>query len=437
MRILVVGKYPPIEGGTSNQTFATIRSLVKRGHHIDVLTNSDEVELSCRQMFLPDDSRILDSLTTSSTGGTVTVHQTTYLRNNYIPWAQPYLSKLFGIGMDLVRSGQFDLIVGWYMEPYGLVAAQIAQVAGLPLLLTHAGSDIRRLARHPDLRLAYRWAFQRADHVLTGDRHREALVDLGANPERLLMGFSGGMPDYFSAPYSPLDLEEFAPAAIERFKDMDPPGPIMELLRRNLERRPILPDVPVIGIYGKVGESKGSHDLISALEILASRGVPFTLLGAIGGQPHAFYPFVDELESTEHLRERTVLLPFLAPWRVPHFLDACDLVCFLERKFSISVHFTRVPQEVLKRGRALVLSAEISQKTWFRDRLDDGGNYILVPDPSHVQSLAERLEHYASDLPAIRRIGESGGSLASELYGSEHPDGAAMAIESTLSEAPG
>jgi glycosyltransferase involved in cell wall biosynthesis len=436
MRILVVGKYPPIEGGTCTQTFAAIRGLLERGHDVDVLTNADEAEISCRQMFLPEDFDILERLTTPADGGTITVHQTEYVRDSsYIPWAQPYLSKMFGIGMNLLRSTRFDLVVGWYLEPYGVAAAQIAQVAGARLALAHAGSDIGRLARHRDLRLAYRWSFRQADFVLTSEALSDTLIDLGARPETVVTRYRGGagMPDYFSKPPSPLDFEAFAPPAIERFEAMEPPESTMQMLRANLERRPIIDQRPVIGIYGKVGETKGSYDLLEALESLASKGVPFTLLGAVGGQPGALYPFIETLEGTEHLRDRTVLLPFIAPWRVPEFIDACDLVCFLERRFPISSHSPMLSREVLKRGRAIMLSGEVAHKSWFHERLVDGENYILVPDPADVQNLAERLEQSISDLPALQRIGASGGKLANDLFGSDHSDAVSTTIDGLLS----
>jgi glycosyltransferase involved in cell wall biosynthesis len=213
---------------------------------------------------------------------------------------------------------------------------------------------------------------------------------------------------------------------------MEPPEPILEMLTSALERRPIVSDRPVIGIYGKVAKVKGSFDLLGALERLASRGLPFTLLGAVGGQPPGLYPFVEALESTKHLRDRTVLVPFLAPWRVPQFVDRCDAVCFLERRFSISEHAPIIPMEVLKRRTALAVSAEAAHKLWFHDRLVDGENHILVPDPTDEASLAVRLERYLSDPESLARIGECGGALASAVSDTARSDGAAAAIDRVL-----
>jgi hypothetical protein len=401
------------------------------------VTNADEAEMNCRYTATASDTATLASFNTSSSGGRVTVHQTAPLgTTSYLPWAQPYTSKLFGLGLELVRSQEFDLIVGWYLEPYGLVAAQIAEIAGVPLLLRHAGSDIGRLANHQDLRPAYRWALQRADYVLTGPRARDLVVELGAEPDKLLFGGAGSTPDYFSIPFSPIDVGEIRAEAIGWFRAMRLPEPVTQMLVENLERGEALLRQPTIGIYGKVADSKGSYDLISALERLAASGTAITLFGAVGGQRELFVPFLEALSKTRHLRQCTVLLPFVAPWRIPGFLDACDLVCFLERDFDVAVHRTRVPLEVITRGRALVMSGEAADKQLFRHHLVDGKNYIRIEDPTEVTGLARTIGRHVSDLAHVRNIAANGRLLAASLFGTGGADGPAVAIEGVISNLP-
>ncbi len=230
---------------------------MERGHEVHVLTNADEVELSGRQLLLPEDEAWLAALAVSTTGGRVIVHHTSPLPADLsvpIPWAQPYASKLFGRGIDLVSSLAFDLIVGWYLEPYGLVAAQLAQASGARLMLLHAGSDIGRLAKHRDLGAAYGWALRRADYVFTGQRTRRVLMDLGADGRRMIMRSVSQIPDYFSRPHSPLVLEEFRASAVERFREMQLSDRVLDMLSHNLETPP--PVGPVIGVLGKVAARK-------------------------------------------------------------------------------------------------------------------------------------------------------------------------------------
>lgn len=177
MRILLLGKFPPIQGGVSAQTYTTALELARQGHIVDVVTNSSEVELSCRQLLTKDDQQYL------KVEGMVVHYTEPLLDFSYIPWANPYSSKLFGICASLLSEYQFDLIVGWYFEPYGLCAAQLSSIFSVPLLLRHAGSDLGRLAQHPNLYSAYSWMLKQADGIVTSRMNSEslsALKSLGA-----------------------------------------------------------------------------------------------------------------------------------------------------------------------------------------------------------------------------------------------------------------
>jgi hypothetical protein len=191
---------------------------------------------------------------------------------------------------------------------------------------------------------------------------------------------------------------------------------------------------PVIGICGKVAESKGSYDLLLALERMAEDGVEFTLLGALGGQEALLVPWLEALEATAHLRHRSIILPLLAPWRMPGFFDACDVVCLLERAFDVALHRTRVPLEVFQRGRTLVLSEEMSQKVYFSEKLEDRANYLSVEDPEDTGSLVAVLVE-ALTRPDLRDTVAAGGRrLATALASSATVDGPAVAIQAVLTD---
>jgi hypothetical protein len=44
VRICIVGKYPPIQGGVSAQTYWAARGLAAGGHDVSVVTKAAEVE---------------------------------------------------------------------------------------------------------------------------------------------------------------------------------------------------------------------------------------------------------------------------------------------------------------------------------------------------------------------------------------------------------
>lgn len=445
MNVLVFGKYPPIEGGTSSQTLNTARLLAATGHEVDVVTNAREAETGVRAVMTASDEERLSALEEESAAapdgarpGRIRVHHTSPVsRSAYMPWAEPYVSKLFGLGVDLARSREFDLVLGWYLEPYGMAAGMVAEAAGLPLVLRHAGSDIARLASHPDLHGAYRWLLGRADRILTGPRSARRLVELGAAPSSLRMSGTPVLPDYFDAPPEPMRVEELADAGAAALGSLGLSPGAAGALVANLTSLPRPLSAPVVGVTGKVAESKGSYDLVAALERLATEGVDFTLLGAIGGQEELLTPFLETLVATEHLRHRSLILPFVAPWRVPGLFDACDVVCVLERRFDVPVRRTRVPEEVIRRGRPLVVSREIAASLRFSAMLEDRRNVLLVEDPSDVVSLASVLREALTDAGLRAEVARGARVLADELSVAGGGDGPTEAVLEAMSELAG
>ena len=55
MRICVIGKYPPIQGGVSARNYHMAHELAKRGHQVHVVTNAREVELPWRLLMRQED----------------------------------------------------------------------------------------------------------------------------------------------------------------------------------------------------------------------------------------------------------------------------------------------------------------------------------------------------------------------------------------------
>ena len=445
MKLLLFGKYPPIEGGTSSQTLNTVRLLAAAGHEVDVVTNAREAEASVRALMTPSDDERLRALEGAgqegppdARPGRVRVHHTSPLpRTAYMPWAEPFVSKLFGLGVELARSNRFDLVLGWYLEPYGMAAGMVAEATGLPLVLRHAGSDINRLARHPDLQPGYRWLLGRADRILTGPRSARLLVDLGAKAATLRMTGTAMLPDYFDEPAAPIQLAEVAGQAAAALGQAGLSAEASEALVANLTSLSHRLPAPVVGVCGKVASSKGSYDLVAALERLAADGVGFTLLGALGGQEELFAPFLEALVATRHLRSRAVILPLVAPWRMPGLFDACDLVCVLERRFDVPVHRTRLPEEVLRRGRTLLLSGEIAASLHFSAKLEDRNNYLRVEDPSDIGSLASVLNEALTDRGLRDQVARGARALSDELSASASSDGPPEAVALAISALAG
>lgn len=383
MRICMIGKYPPIEGGVSAHTYWLARGLAERGHEVHVVTNANEVEDAYRMTFAPGDAPWFQP--TFAGGGEVRVHVPAPFSQRamgHIPAANPFVTKLASLASDVVRRHDCQLIVAYYFEPYAIAGWLAAQWTGRPLIVKHAGSDLDRLLNVPDMATAYREVLRTADAVVTQPALMPRFEGLGVDPARLVVDLAYSVPrSVFNSSVVPLEL---------------PGGDL----------------APVLGVYGKIGVSKGTFDLIAALGALAADGVAVILAAMIGEQQgRSVLPALREAK----IEQRTMILPLAPNWRVPTFLRACTAVCFLERDFPVAVHGPIIPREVLASGTCLMLSGEIATKQRYRDQLVDGDTFVLIEDPRNHDELVAALRSVASDRGRAAAIGERGEQISRSL----------------------
>jgi glycosyltransferase involved in cell wall biosynthesis len=317
----------------------------------------------------------------------------------YIPQSNPFVTKLAAVATEVVRNKRCDLIFAYYMEPYGMAAHLASRWTSIPYMLKHAGSDYGRLLKQTDLRTAYQEILRGADCVWTG-LGAEPLMAIGVNPEKVFNTRAFTLPDIFSPAAEPMDINSV-------LRELPSDGPF------GLASQRIDPGLPTIGIYGKVGEAKGSFDLIQALAGLRREGLRFNFAAMTQGKTMA--RFVAEIKAGG-LGDCSVLIPFLPHWRVPGFIRTCSAVCFLERDFPITFHSPTVPKEVLACGTCLILSGEIADKQVYslRSRLIDGESLLLVRDPKVQSDLADKLRFVIQHPDKARAIGMSGSKQLGE-----------------------
>ncbi|MFE9581139.1 glycosyltransferase [Nocardia sp. NPDC006044] len=382
MRICAVMKYPPIQGGVSAHCYWMARSLAERGHQVDVVTNADEVEDDYRIQLDDSDFQRLEA--TFPDGGAVRVISTGRWERSraYIPSANPFATKLAALATEEIRLHGADLVFSAYLEPYGLSAHLAASWTGIPHVVQHAGSDRTRLLDHPELGQAYREVLRRADLVV-GDRN---LTGLGIPLDRIAPIPRASLPPEFTPDGPVADLS----ALVARLSDTP--------WVRNTA--PLDPEVATIGVYGKLGVTKGSYDLIQALSRLRGRGMRFNFVVMSGGAERLrFLAAVDELG----LADVTWTLPFLPHWRVPEILRACTAVCGLERDFPVEVHRPGLPMELLSSGTCAVLSAEVVRTQPYWPQLRDRAR--VVEDPRDIDGLATVLAEVIEDPAAAVEFG--------------------------------
>jgi glycosyltransferase involved in cell wall biosynthesis len=229
------------------------------------------------------------------------------------------------------------------------------------------------------------------------------LDNLKINKNKRIILSENQLPKIYSEKAPRLDLEELK-SALHQWYDSYPISNNLMKQIQELNQKEINYNLPIIGCYGKIGESKGSYDLLNALEIVSDRGLEFNFFYIAGSNKAKLEKFYEIVMTKGSLKKHMWILPMLAPWRIPSFIRLCTIVCYLERNFPLSIHSPIIPREVLAAGTCLVCSGEIIQKQWFKENMVDHKNYILIPNPSELKELSDRIELLIKDKNLLNDI---------------------------------
>lgn len=131
MNVLYIGKYPPIQGGTSSAAYWRFDGLRKYGIRVVIVT--------C----IPSDNPYQHDLENS--------HDVHILRNPiswHIPYSQLFTEQLVEKSLEVASSNPVDIVEGCYLFPYAVAAFFVAMILKKPLIIRHAGSDLFRVAQN-------------------------------------------------------------------------------------------------------------------------------------------------------------------------------------------------------------------------------------------------------------------------------------------------
>jgi glycosyltransferase involved in cell wall biosynthesis len=363
----MVSKYPPIQGGESSKAYWLLRGLGARGHEMHVVTNALEVETTYREALQATD---LDNYQPPG----VYLHNTNPFSNpSYIPYAKPYAEKLASLAIETIRHYDLSIIDSWYLLPYGIAAFMAKMILDKPLILRHAGSDISRLYKSPDLFTLFTEIFKRADRIVTYTRFASLFASVGVSASSLYLN------DKVS-----VDTTAFHP-------DVPP----MDLLLRTAA---FSHGIPTLTYLGKFDRTKGIFEMLEALEGIDEDFLLLLVIGSLGRD--RLTPRIQE----SPLSRKTVFMDFMPPWQIPSLLRASTCVVHPEREFPIVGHSPILPREVMAAGTCLVLSKELYDKR-VSDQIRERDS-VLVVNPKDVPSFREVLRLVIKNPALARSVGE-------------------------------
>lgn len=357
MRILMIVKYPPIQGGVSIQNYWLAQTFAELGHEVVVLTNADEVEDEyCIQISEENRCKLSGFRKNNSIRFVSTKPDD---KEFYIPYSKPFSSKLLSLGLEIVEDFKPDFIYAHYVEPYGVVAMNLSILTNVPYTIKHAGSDLGKLSKLSQLKTLHEQVYCRALLVATQGKHHPYFHSIGLPAEKLIvLGFKPWPADVF---FPTNNLIE---------------GRTCKLL-----------------IYGKTGRTKGTDQLIDALTALDPENSTIKVTAYWGGKH--FGKYRDKINSLG-LIERGILEihPYIPHWKIAEAIQNSHAVLYLENDFKINIHGPGVPFEVLGSGRPLITTEEIANK--YPQVINESNSEIILGTPLQTERLIEALLHISN-----------------------------------------
>lgn len=354
MKICLIAKYPPIEGGESAKCYWLAKALGERGNEVHIVTNAYEVESIYREQLEGDD------LEGAYQPKGVYLHCTDpFIDPAYIPYSKPYTEKLASLAIDVIREYNLQLIDSWYILPYVVAGFLTKVITGRPQIMRHAGSDMSRLFASPYLRSLFVSIFEGVDKIVTYPRMKNRFLALGIVEEKLFYNTKVSVDtNAFNPEVKPFDLSRYTD---KEFRNK-----------------------PIITYIGKIGVTKGIYELAEAASLIKE---DFLLLFVSNGKSlERFKKFVEGVG----LGGRAVFIDFVPPWRIPLIIKLSTCVVIPEREFPVSEHTPILPREVMAVGKCLILSKELYLK---RPSLDvKEGENVLVVDPKNIEQFKSVLE---------------------------------------------
>lgn len=375
MRICLISKYPPIEGGVSSRVYWLAKALGERGHDVHIVTNAMEVEEEYRERLETNEQQYAPV--------NVFVHNINPDNNPWhIPFSKAYTERISNLAIEVIEEYNIQLIDSYYILPYGIAAFIAKNFTGKPQILRHAGSDVAKLFASTSYQTLFKSIFQRVDKIITIPSMKEMFLSLGVSESKIA-------------------FDEKVSVDTKSFKPEVTPFPLSDYIKREIPECPIITYIGKINYYWK---TKGLYELIEAVKEIKS---DFLLLFVANGKG---LPEFQNLIQEKDLEKRSIFLGFVPPWKIPSIIKLSTCVVVPEREFPIQHHTPILPREVMAVGKCLILSKELYNKRCYGNLINDEN--VLLVDTKDVKEFIKIIEKVIIQPDTASKIGQNAYKLA-------------------------
>ncbi len=161
MRILLIGKYPPMQGGISTKTYWLYKKLEEIGYEFRIITLREEV-YSIENFHDTSNSIVLNERTPPW----------------HIPSSNLLVDRLINSSLKATDSFNPDLIETNYIWPFSAASLLISKIINKPFLLRHAGSDFQKFFSDDEFQEIMSFYFRNAAVVITNATSKKSAEKL-------------------------------------------------------------------------------------------------------------------------------------------------------------------------------------------------------------------------------------------------------------------
>jgi len=378
MKVCILGKYPPIQGGVSTCNYWLSRELGNKGHKIFVVTNAEESNFEYREEISPRDAQYLEP-------DNVRVINTYPINRKFIPQYPAFVTKLASLAIEVIKKERVDVLYSNYLLPYGVAAYIVKQATNIPWFLDHAGSDITNLFDEPILQPVFIELFKKADLIVNSIQVRERLIKRGIIKEDKLSPVVGKM---F---YARIIDKSFSPKA--------------KPLNLGLYFGKFNKKLPVFTFLGKISQLKKTFSFVEAASHLP-KGKFYLLFVTERGLMHIQ---LRNLLNKYGLMDYSCLLPFQPPWRIPSIITASTCIVAPESEeepyLPEGTHGSKISLEAMLCARCVIIGEGMSKKSFYTPCKD--GKHFLVVDPNNIKDFTGKLKLVLNNPSFAYKIGKN------------------------------
>jgi len=349
-RIICISKYPPLEGGIASKTYWLCSALAEKGHAVHVVTDPQDIDAEyC--------SPVLD---TENSEKNIHIHRPQEITPWHIPNDPHRDMALLNTALEVIDRYGADIIDTGYIIPYGLVGYMASQITGVPFILRHGGSDIKKFV---DARI---WdslmmkAFNAAAIVITDEAHMQAFSELSKRVVSI-------------PPYVP-DPSFFRPEPLTEKKEK-----------------------PVLALIGKANfywRHKGWHRVVDIMKYLGNHFNYLIVSQGIGLKDFKKYA-EDRLDCPIRWQE------FIHPPEMPQMLRSVNGLFALQQDLPFPV-FSNLILEALYCNVSVITDRHDTIQKFVEHKLhvDAESHKIIVIPENHPNKAAEEIcKYFDSCLP--------------------------------------